>query len=165
PGTFFIVLEFVINITMIVDVGFRLVAFGKIFWKSAMNIFDVVLVALCIGSLIFLFMDCTTSRVKSELAGTVFLVIRNTIQFFRLFNALRKYVTFPRVHNALETYVPNSVETNNSIPTIAKEKFNFPPIATLRLRREIMTPYILEYRQGTSLRKSQTMKVVYDKST
>ncbi|KAK9688409.1 hypothetical protein K7432_014413 [Basidiobolus ranarum] len=75
---------------MIIEVSIRLIAYGKIFWKSAMNIFDVVLVALCIVSLIFLFMDCSTNRVKSELAGTVFLVIRNTIQFFRLFSALRK---------------------------------------------------------------------------
>ncbi|ORX99851.1 hypothetical protein K493DRAFT_335577 [Basidiobolus meristosporus CBS 931.73] len=75
---------------MIVEVTIRLFAYGKIFWKSWMNVLDVVLVLLCIVTVVFLFMDCTTIRGRGELATTLFLVFRNTIQFFRLFNMIRK---------------------------------------------------------------------------
>ncbi|KAK9768007.1 hypothetical protein K7432_001692 [Basidiobolus ranarum] len=90
PGTFYIVLEIIVNTVMIVEVTIRLVVYGKKFWKSWMNILDVVIVLLCIITVVFLFMDCSTIRGRGELASTLFLVFRNTTQFFRLFIMIRK---------------------------------------------------------------------------
>ncbi|ORX82398.1 hypothetical protein K493DRAFT_320453 [Basidiobolus meristosporus CBS 931.73] len=103
PGTFYIVLEIIVNTAMIVEVSIRLMVYGKKFWNSWMNIFDLVLVFLCVVTVVFLFMDCSAIRGRGELATTMFLVFRNTIQFFRLFNMIRKnrqHIT-GRTHNTI----------------------------------------------------------------
>ncbi|ORY00838.1 hypothetical protein K493DRAFT_256087 [Basidiobolus meristosporus CBS 931.73] len=90
PGKFFVVLEIIINVTMITEVGIRMLSMGRAFWRWWLNIFDIIIVFLCILTLILLSHGCSRNAGREELAGTIFLVIRNSIQFFRLFSALRK---------------------------------------------------------------------------
>ncbi|KAK9765781.1 hypothetical protein K7432_005619 [Basidiobolus ranarum] len=90
PGSFFVLLEIIINVAMIVEVGIRILSMGRAFWRWWLNVFDIIIVFLCILTLGFLSHGCTPNAGREELTGTIFLVIRNSIQFFRLFTALKK---------------------------------------------------------------------------
>ncbi|KAK9728773.1 hypothetical protein K7432_000804 [Basidiobolus ranarum] len=123
PGSFFIILEIIINVTMIIEVGIRMLSMGRAFWRWWLNIFDIIIVLLCIMTLIFLSHGCSRYAGREELAGTIFLVIRNSIQFFRLFSALRKNkrhlsarnntIDFADVRNSLDETNLESVQTED----------------------------------------------------
>ncbi|KAK0547587.1 hypothetical protein OC845_004035 [Tilletia horrida] len=64
PGTLFYSLELAINVLLIAEVGVRLFAFGKQFWKSTFNIIDLCLVIFCAITLLVIFFshDCSPER-------------------------------------------------------------------------------------------------------
>ncbi|ORY01477.1 hypothetical protein K493DRAFT_209591, partial [Basidiobolus meristosporus CBS 931.73] len=90
PGTFFVLLEVIINATLITEVGIRILSMGQAFWRWWLNIFDIIIVLLCILTLGYLRYGCTPNAEREELAGTILLAIRNSIQFFRLYTTLRE---------------------------------------------------------------------------
>ncbi|ORX90908.1 hypothetical protein K493DRAFT_229323 [Basidiobolus meristosporus CBS 931.73] len=90
PGLEFFVLEIIINLAMLFEVIIRMVALGKTYWKSLFNILDVVLMMFCLATLILLFLGCSPFNEKEELVDTVFLVIRNIAQFWRLLTTVQK---------------------------------------------------------------------------
>ncbi|EPQ28977.1 uncharacterized protein PFL1_03267 [Pseudozyma flocculosa PF-1] len=101
PGTLFYSLELVINLLLIAEVGIRLVAFGKQFWKSTYNIVDLGLVLLCVITLgiIFFHHECSPFRggqeggrsgKGEELLDSVLLIGRNVVQALRLVSIVRR---------------------------------------------------------------------------
>ncbi|KAI6136300.1 hypothetical protein F5141DRAFT_1185318 [Pisolithus sp. B1] len=72
PGLPFYVLEVIINTSMILEVSMRLVAFGRQFWKSPFNVFDLILTVFCAMTLLLL------------------LIARNVLQFGRLASVMRQ---------------------------------------------------------------------------
>ncbi|KAE8211675.1 hypothetical protein CF327_g4594 [Tilletia walkeri] len=64
PGTLFYSLELAINVLLIAEVGIRLFAFGKQFWKSTFNIIDLCLVVFCALTLLVIFFshDCSPNN-------------------------------------------------------------------------------------------------------
>lgn len=90
PTLMFIVFESVINFAMIIEVGVRLLALRRAYWNSVWNIIDTILVTLCAITLIVIASGCSAGERSEAIFDTVLLVIRNCIQFFRLFMIVRK---------------------------------------------------------------------------
>ncbi|KAI8446039.1 hypothetical protein BY996DRAFT_6434362 [Phakopsora pachyrhizi] len=85
----FYVLEVLINTAMILEVSIRLVAFGKKFWKSKLNILDCVITVICLMTMIILFWKGCQAK-REEVLDVIILVVRNLIQFIRLALILRR---------------------------------------------------------------------------
>ena len=65
----------------------------QLYWKSLWNIVDLVMVALCVTTLLYLmFGECSKARAREAVLDTLLLVVRNGIQFVRLVLMIRKYV-------------------------------------------------------------------------
>ncbi|KAJ1965519.1 hypothetical protein GGI12_000700 [Dipsacomyces acuminosporus] len=90
PSLFFIILESVMCICMILEIVTRGIAVGKSFLTSWWNYFDIVIVLLCGITLILLTRGCSASSNSEELFNTIMLVIRNGAQISRLLATLRK---------------------------------------------------------------------------
>ncbi|KAJ1948662.1 hypothetical protein FBU59_001490 [Linderina macrospora] len=90
PSLFFIIIESVLCVCMILEIITRGIAMGRSFLKSWWNYFDIVLVLFCSITLILLSRGCSASSNSEELFNTILLVIRNAAQIFRLFATLRK---------------------------------------------------------------------------
>lgn len=111
PGTLFYGLELANNLLLIVEVGIRLVAFGKQFWKSTYNIVDLGLVLLCAITLLVIFFhhECSPFRrgptypgddedaprggrsgKGEELLDSILLIGRNVVQALRLVSIVRR---------------------------------------------------------------------------
>ncbi len=110
PGTLFYGLELAINLLLIAEVGIRLVAFGKQFWKSTYNVVDLFLVLLCAITLLVIFFhhECSPFRRSptypddddasrggrsgkgEELLDSILLIGRNVVQALRLVSIVRR---------------------------------------------------------------------------
>ncbi|GAC73810.1 hypothetical protein PANT_9c00312 [Moesziomyces antarcticus T-34] len=110
PGTLFYGLELAINLLLIAEVGIRLVAFGKQFWKSTYNVVDLGLVLLCAITLLVIFFhhECSPFRRTpsypdddgerrggrsgkgEELLDSILLIGRNVVQALRLVSIVRR---------------------------------------------------------------------------
>ncbi|KAJ9476600.1 hypothetical protein PHBOTO_000257 [Pseudozyma hubeiensis] len=109
PGTLFYGLELAINLLLIAEVGIRLVAFGKQFWKSTYNVVDLGLVLLCAITLLVIFFhhECSPFRRSpsypddegrqggrsgkgEELLDSILLIGRNVVQALRLVSIVRR---------------------------------------------------------------------------
>ncbi|EIN13993.1 hypothetical protein PUNSTDRAFT_129645 [Punctularia strigosozonata HHB-11173 SS5] len=81
PGLAFYILEFIINTAMICEVGIRFVAFGRQFWKSPFNVFDLVVTAFCaLTLLVIVFAGCGATSKEEEILDTLLLTVRNVLQ-------------------------------------------------------------------------------------
>jgi len=56
PPLAFYVLEIIINGSMVLEVSVRLLAFGRQFWKSPFNVVDLCLTALCVVTILVVFL-------------------------------------------------------------------------------------------------------------
>ncbi|KAH7106953.1 hypothetical protein BKA62DRAFT_650537 [Auriculariales sp. MPI-PUGE-AT-0066] len=92
PKLAFYVLEFIVNSAMILEVGVRLIAFGRKFWQSIWNCVDLGLTLFCAITLLVLTLSgCgSTSSREEEILDTVLLFVRNILQFVRLAAVMRK---------------------------------------------------------------------------
>lgn len=96
PGPAFYLLELVVNLVLVAEVGVRFLAFGKHFWKSTFNIVDLCLVALCLLTLVVLSFGhgCSPYSQRSgrgeELIDSLLLIARNVIQCTRLLSVIRR---------------------------------------------------------------------------
>ncbi|KAF5368550.1 hypothetical protein D9758_002300 [Tetrapyrgos nigripes] len=91
PGVPFYILEVIINVSMILEVGIRFVAFGRQFWKSPFNVVDLVLTVFCALTLLVLaFAKCGSTSKEEEILDTLLLVARNVLQFSRLAAVMRQ---------------------------------------------------------------------------
>ncbi|KAG2176354.1 hypothetical protein INT43_005588, partial [Umbelopsis isabellina] len=95
PSLLFIILESIINFAMISEVSVRMVALRRVgnsiaYWRSVWNVIDTILVVLCAITLIVIASGCSASERSEALFDTILLVIRNCVQFFRLFMMMRK---------------------------------------------------------------------------
>ncbi|PKI84030.1 hypothetical protein MVES1_002180 [Malassezia vespertilionis] len=96
PGPAFYILELIVNVALVAEVAVRFVAFGKHFWKSAFNIVDLCLVAMCILTLVFVFFGhgCSPyakgAKRREELLDSLLLITRNVIQCIRLVSVVRR---------------------------------------------------------------------------
>ncbi|KAG2756397.1 hypothetical protein P692DRAFT_20949010 [Suillus brevipes Sb2] len=91
PGLSFYILEIIINTSMILEVGVRLVAFGRQFWRSPFNVLDLILTMFCaITLLVITFAGCGAGSKEEELLDTLLLIARNVLQFGRLAAVMRQ---------------------------------------------------------------------------
>ncbi|KAJ2486721.1 hypothetical protein EV174_000944 [Coemansia sp. RSA 2320] len=91
PSTFFIVIESILCICMMLEIITRAVAMQRSFLTSWWNYFDIVLVLFCGVTLILMSKGgCSSSSSSEELINTILLVIRNAAQVFRLLAMIRK---------------------------------------------------------------------------
>ncbi|KAJ1961330.1 hypothetical protein IWQ62_003905 [Dispira parvispora] len=90
PSTAFIILESIICFAMTVEVATRIVALGKLYWTSTLNIVDIILVVICVILLFLLSNGCSTASVGEELFNTVILLLRNCVQIFRVAMMIRQ---------------------------------------------------------------------------
>ena len=113
PGLAFYILEIIVNSAMIVEVGIRFLAFGRVsrivqvscvlhltprveqqFWKHPFNVFDLIVTVFCILTvLVIVFAGCGATSKEEEIFDTLLLVTRNVLQFGRLANIVRQYVS------------------------------------------------------------------------
>ncbi|KAG0280862.1 hypothetical protein BGZ95_008289 [Linnemannia exigua] len=98
-SSLFIVLESIINGTMIAEVALRLTALGKNYWRSTANIFDIILVVFCFITLILVLQGCGSGHEAEEVLDTILLILRNAVQCWRLYTMLKKnsLIANPRV--------------------------------------------------------------------
>ncbi|TPX65056.1 hypothetical protein SpCBS45565_g05427 [Spizellomyces sp. 'palustris'] len=91
PSFWFYVLEYILNISMILEVSIRLVALGKLFWTSYWNLADLLMVPLC---LITLFLqnssECTSSTRREAEMEEILLIVRNVVMLGRLIVVVEK---------------------------------------------------------------------------
>lgn len=74
----------------------------KQYWKSKTNILDIIVVAFCIVTVIFIWgSDCNGTDNSELIADSILLIIRNLIQLTRILNMLR------RTQNQLTTRTSN----------------------------------------------------------
>ncbi|KAL0578470.1 hypothetical protein V5O48_003519 [Marasmius crinis-equi] len=91
PGVPFYILEVVINVSMILEVAIRFVAFGRQFWRSPFNVVDLILTVFCALTLLVLaFAKCGSGSKEEEILDTLLLVARNVLQFSRLAAVMRQ---------------------------------------------------------------------------
>ncbi|KAH0590991.1 hypothetical protein H2248_001103 [Termitomyces sp. 'cryptogamus'] len=91
PVLAFFILEFIINISMIIEVAIRFVAFGRQFWNSPFNVMDLILTIVCaLTLLVITFAKCGTGSKEEEILDTLLLVTRNILQFGRLAAVMRQ---------------------------------------------------------------------------
>ncbi len=122
PSITFVVLDVIINFALIIEVSLRFMALGKGFWKSTWNLFDLIITALCVATLVALLVtrplahheECHSRseefRNKENMADLVLIVIRNIAQGVRICVMMRKYVPPPfshHLHQIVLTYARN----------------------------------------------------------
>ncbi|WFD31317.1 hypothetical protein MSPP1_002351 [Malassezia sp. CBS 17886] len=107
PGPVFYLLELLVNLALVTEVGARLLAYGKAraaraaadrqhFWRSAFNVIDLGLVVVCLITLAVLFLghgcspDASRSGRGEELLDSVLLIVRNVVQCMRLISVVRR---------------------------------------------------------------------------
>ncbi|KAJ2377353.1 hypothetical protein IW150_001432 [Coemansia sp. RSA 2607] len=90
PSVFFIVVESILCICMMLEIITRAVAMHMSFLTSWWNYFDIIIVMFCGITLILLSKDCSASSNSEELLNTIMIVVRNAAQVFRLVATLRK---------------------------------------------------------------------------
>ncbi|KAF9317274.1 hypothetical protein BGZ91_005400, partial [Linnemannia elongata] len=88
-SSLFIVLESIINGTMIAEVALRLTALGKNYWRSTANILDIILVLFCFITLILVLQGCGSGHEAEEVLDTILLILRNAVQSWRLYTMIK----------------------------------------------------------------------------
>ncbi|GJJ74675.1 hypothetical protein EMPS_07033 [Entomortierella parvispora] len=98
-SSLFIVLESIINGTMIAEVAIRLTALGRNYWRSTSNILDILLVVFCFITLILVLEGCGSGHKAEQVLDTLLLILRNAVQCWRLYTMIRKnsLIANPRV--------------------------------------------------------------------
>ncbi|KAF8926613.1 hypothetical protein BGZ58_011049 [Dissophora ornata] len=98
-SSLFIILESIINGTMIAEVALRLTALGKNYWRSTSNILDTILVIFCFITLILVLQGCGSGHETEEVLDTILLILRNAVQCWRLYSMIKKnsLIANPRV--------------------------------------------------------------------
>ncbi|WWC85510.1 uncharacterized protein L201_000374 [Kwoniella dendrophila CBS 6074] len=91
PPAVWHILEVVINVLMVLEVGTRWIAYGKKYPLNLLNIVDIILVLFCTVTVILVFRNpCGEGTRSEELLDTFLLIIRNGVQFLRLGSILRR---------------------------------------------------------------------------
>ncbi|XJO71590.1 hypothetical protein BDV3_001076 [Batrachochytrium dendrobatidis] len=90
PGWFY-VLECLIIVSLVVEVGVRFLAYRNKYWHSAWNILDIVMVLFCIFAFVVVVGgECDATKRKEAVAEEILLIFRNGIQFSRLVLMMKK---------------------------------------------------------------------------
>ncbi|KAI8920562.1 hypothetical protein BC831DRAFT_478703 [Entophlyctis helioformis] len=90
PGWFYLV-ECLIILSMLVEVGVRFFAYAKKYWQSPWNMADLAVVLLCtLAFAMFSAGECGTLKRSEAVAEEIVLIFRNTIQLVRLGLLLQK---------------------------------------------------------------------------
>lgn len=84
PHFSFYILEIIVLVALIGEVALRAFALRGRFWKSYWSIADALIMVVCIVTLGLVFAGCSTAVRRQRQSGTILLVIRNVVQFFRL---------------------------------------------------------------------------------
>lgn len=90
------------------------------------NIIDTILVGLCVVTLIVIASGCSAGERSEAILDTVLLVIRNCVQFFRLFMMVRKYVSS---HHSQEASIANWLFRNQHSMNTRSARIDFSGIS------------------------------------
>jgi len=79
----YLIIDYFINIVLIIEVILRINALGKNYWKSFLNLIDLIIVPLCIVTVVYLTIDDCSNQ-EGKIADNIILGVRNSLQLFRL---------------------------------------------------------------------------------
>jgi hypothetical protein len=87
--TWFVVMEALLNLALLAEVGARLVVFGRLFWKDWSNVVDVIVCFCVVGAFVIYLV-----RTEDGVVFAVLLALRYSLQCVRLWLVYRKRVEF-----------------------------------------------------------------------
>ncbi|KXS10172.1 hypothetical protein M427DRAFT_189328 [Gonapodya prolifera JEL478] len=93
PTWYFIAIDVLLNVIIVVEVVLRYTALGKLFWKSWWNVFDLAVSLLCVATLVLLcihFRTCDATTFRENVADLALIIVRNGVQLVRMLFMLRK---------------------------------------------------------------------------
>ncbi|CAN6634967.1 hypothetical protein TRVA0_015S00298 [Trichomonascus vanleenenianus] len=88
PHITFYIFEIIILIALLLEVGIRMVALRRFFWKSWWNVADAFLMIICVITLALVFAGCSKNVRIGRRAFTSLLIIRNGVQIVRMVNLI-----------------------------------------------------------------------------
>jgi len=106
----YLFIDYFINIVLIAEVLLRINALGKHYWKSFLNIVDLVIVPLCVITVIYLTVDNCSNK-EGKIADNIILGIRNTLQLIRLLLLIKNNQPFS---SEVEIIDIESIEENEN---------------------------------------------------
>lgn len=76
PTGFYVFLEYIINISLVLEVAVRIAAQRKTYFTFLANIVDVLIVIFCVVTLVFLHRECTVGNEFEKALDSILLVFR-----------------------------------------------------------------------------------------
>jgi len=113
----YIVMDYFINISFLIEVILRMNALGRNYWKSLLNIVDLIIVPLCVITVIYLTIDDCSNR-EGKIADNIILGVRNGLQLFRLLLLIKNNELFSSEVDVIDF---DSIEDNQDREVMIEE--------------------------------------------
>jgi len=113
----YIAMDYFINISFLIEVILRMNALGRNYWKSLLNIIDLIIVPLCVITVIYLTVDDCSNR-EGKIADNIILGVRNGLQLFRLLLLIKNNELFSSEVDVIDF---DSIEDNQDREVMIEE--------------------------------------------
>jgi len=86
----FVLLEVIVTVTIVLEVALQICADGKAYWESVWNIFDFIVMLLCIASFMVYLFEQNQGQKGDDTAALTVLTIRYVAQGLRVIALVRR---------------------------------------------------------------------------